>query len=96
MEFASGQVLNQVEIQGQAERLSAAESLRYFITRPRTSQLATWSSPQSRPIDSKKLMFWQGGGERLDDRFEYMPDGQGGRAVQRLAPWSLAYRRLGG
>jgi pyridoxamine 5'-phosphate oxidase len=46
----------QVQIRGRAERISAAESLRYFTTRPRGSQIGAWSSPQSRVIRSRSLL----------------------------------------
>lgn len=43
----------QVQIVGTAEPISAAESLRYFMTRPRGSQIGAWASPQSRVIRSR-------------------------------------------
>jgi pyridoxamine 5'-phosphate oxidase len=46
----------QVKITGQADRLSTAESLKYFLTRPRGSQLGAWASPQSRVITSRSLL----------------------------------------
>lgn len=46
----------QVSINGRADRISAAESLRYFVTRPFGSRLGAWSSPQSRVITSRSLL----------------------------------------
>jgi pyridoxamine 5'-phosphate oxidase len=46
----------QVVIQGTAERLTSAEVLKYFVTRPRDSQLAAWASHQSHPISSRVLL----------------------------------------
>jgi pyridoxamine 5'-phosphate oxidase len=46
----------QVQVTGRAERISAAESMRYFATRPRGSQLGAWASPQSRVISSRSLL----------------------------------------
>ena len=46
----------QVVITGQANKLSTAESLRYFLTRPRESQLSAWASPQSSIISSRKVL----------------------------------------
>jgi len=46
----------QVVILGQAEKLKTAEVLKYFVTRPLGSQLAAWSSPQSRIITSRSLL----------------------------------------
>lgn len=46
----------QVEIQGRVERVSTAESLAYFTSRPRGSQLGAWCSQQSQVITSRKLL----------------------------------------
>ncbi len=46
----------QVIIQGAAEKISTAESLAYFLTRPLGSQLAAWASPQSSVITSRKFL----------------------------------------
>ncbi|NIB43577.1 pyridoxamine 5'-phosphate oxidase [Pseudomaricurvus alkylphenolicus] len=108
----------QVKICGRAEKVSAAESLKYFSSRPAESQLAAWASAQSRPVSSRQLLmqqfqamkekfkqgqiplpdfwggfrvvpssveFWQGGANRLHDRFQYTRDGDDWR-IERLAP----------
>lgn len=46
----------QVIVQGRAEKVSSAESLRYFTSRPRESQLGAWVSSQSSVISSRKLL----------------------------------------
>lgn len=46
----------QVIVQGRAEKISAAESLKYFTSRPRESQLGAWVSDQSSVISSRKLL----------------------------------------
>jgi len=46
----------QVKITGLAEKVSTAESLSYFLTRPRGSQLGAWASPQSKVITSRSLL----------------------------------------
>lgn len=46
----------QVKIRGTAARTSAAESLGYFMRRPRDSQLGAWISEQSQPIASRALL----------------------------------------
>ena len=109
----------QVRINGHAEKISAEETTRYFLTRPRDSQIAAWASDQSQPISSRKFLmqqfedmkakfldstvprpdfwggyrvipdyfeFWQGGGSRLHDRFEYRRAADGFWAIERLAP----------
>ena len=110
----------QVKICGRTEKVSAAESLQYFSSRPEESQLAAWASAQSRPVSSRQLLmqqfnamkekfkqgkiplpdfwggfrvvpssieFWQGGANRLHDRFQYSRDDREGEwQIQRLAP----------
>jgi pyridoxamine 5'-phosphate oxidase len=43
----------QVRIEGSVERTTDAESLAYWTTRPRGSQIAAWSSPQSCPLSGR-------------------------------------------
>lgn len=46
----------QVRIEGSVEKVSAAESLKYFTSRPRESQIGAWVSDQSSVIDSRALL----------------------------------------
>lgn len=46
----------QVIIQGRAEKISTAESLKYFSSRPRESQMGAWVSNQSEVISSRKFL----------------------------------------
>jgi pyridoxamine 5'-phosphate oxidase len=46
----------QVKITGQAERIPLMESVKYFGTRPRGSQIGAWASPQSEVITSRALL----------------------------------------
>ncbi len=117
--FPWNDIDRQVKIQGKAEKISSKESLRYFLTRPRESQLAAWASEQSQPLSSKQILltqvehmkekfskgeiplpdfwggvrvapelfeFWQGGANRLHDRFEYQRQSDESWSIQRLAP----------
>ena len=46
----------QVRVEGTVEEVSPEESLAYWVTRPRGSQIAAWASPQSRLLaDSAAL-----------------------------------------
>jgi pyridoxamine 5'-phosphate oxidase len=53
----------QVRIDGQVERVSAAESDTYFALRPREARIGAWASPQSAPIADRAA---------LEARFEAM------------------------
>ncbi|HHH43143.1 MAG TPA: pyridoxamine 5'-phosphate oxidase [Gammaproteobacteria bacterium] len=46
----------QVKVTGTAERISAADSMRYFATRPRGSQIGAWASHQSQVVKSRALL----------------------------------------
>ena len=46
----------QVKITGEAEKIPAGESLKYFITRPRGSQIGAWASRQSQVIKSRAML----------------------------------------
>lgn len=46
----------QVVIQGRAEKISTAESLHYFTSRPTGSQLGAWVSNQSSVITGRKVL----------------------------------------
>ncbi|MBM3862644.1 MAG: pyridoxamine 5'-phosphate oxidase [Verrucomicrobia bacterium] len=61
----------QVIIQGVAEKISTAESLRYFLTRPRESQIGAWVSNQSDAIASRKVLM-----QKLDEIRSRFRDGE--------------------
>ncbi len=46
----------QVRISGHVEKISAAESFKYFTSRPRGSQLGAWISEQSSVIKSRQVL----------------------------------------
>lgn len=46
----------QVIVYGSAERLSNSEVMKYFLSRPKESQIAAWASDQSRPIRSRQVL----------------------------------------
>lgn len=46
----------QVIVCGKVSKVSKAESLKYFLTRPKNSQLGAWVSQQSSVISSRKLL----------------------------------------
>ncbi|MDX1391556.1 MAG: pyridoxamine 5'-phosphate oxidase [Rheinheimera sp.] len=46
----------QVIVYGTAERLSTAQVAKYFLSRPKESQLAAWASEQSRPVSTRTAL----------------------------------------
>lgn len=110
----------QVEIEGRTEKISAAESAAYFLSRPLGNRVGAWVSQQSKVISSRMLLeekfrelmrkfregevpkpdfwggyrvvperveFWQGGSNRIHDRFLYSREETGnGWKLERLQP----------
>jgi pyridoxamine 5'-phosphate oxidase len=46
----------QIIISGTASRISTADSARYFMSRPKDSQVAAWVSSQSHPLSSRQML----------------------------------------
>ena len=46
----------QVKVTGEAAKISTAESMKYFATRPRGSQIGAWASHQSQVIKSRAIL----------------------------------------
>ncbi len=46
----------QIMINGTAAKVSTAESARYFMTRPKESQMAAWVSSQSQVLSSRQML----------------------------------------
>lgn len=99
----------QVAIQGCASRISAAESLAYFLSRPIGSRLGAWVSQQSSVISSRQLleMKWEEMRRRFADGDVPLPEAWGGYRVepQEFEFWQgrenrlhdrFRYRRLDG
>ena len=117
--FALLELERQVKIEGSIEKIPTGDSLKYFLSRPKGSQLGAWVSHQSEIISSRSLLeqkfdeikrkfvkgeipfpsfwggyaikptkieFWQGGQDRLHDRFLYELQKDGSWTISRLAP----------
>ena len=65
--FFWSEAARQVRISGKAERVPTRETLKYFITRPRGSQLGAWVSAQSSVISSRSLLETEF--QKLKDKF---------------------------
>ena len=117
--FAWLDLERQVKIEGSIEKISSTESLKYFLSRPKGSQIGAWVSHQSEVITTRSLLeqkfdeikkkflkgevpfpsfwggyaikpirieFWQGGQDRLHDRFLYELQEDNTWSISRLAP----------
>lgn len=73
----------QVKIQGRVEKVSREQTLKYFLSRPRDSQLGAWSSPQSRVINSRALLLnqWAKMKEKFSRGEVPLPDFWGGYRI---------------
>ncbi|MGB5624427.1 MAG: pyridoxamine 5'-phosphate oxidase [Woeseiaceae bacterium] len=65
--FFWSEAARQVRISGKAERISTSETLKYFMTRPRGSQIGAWVSAQSSVISSRSLLETEF--QKLKDKF---------------------------
>ena len=88
----------QVKVCGQVEPLTTAEVFKYFVSRPRESQLGAWASQQSRPIASRALLLQQF--ETMKNKFTKgeipLPDFWGGYRVKphQIEFWQGGAHRL--
>ncbi len=88
----------QVIVTGIAKRVSTMEAVKYFLTRPRGSQISAWVSPQSRAISSRTVleMEW----DRMSRKFANwqvpLPSFWGGYRVepQQIEFWQGRTNRL--
>ena len=88
----------QVEVSGVVEKVSSADSLKYFALRPRGSQLGAWVSQQSSVVSTRSLL--QNKLAELKQKFATgsvpMPPSWGGYRVRplRIEFWQGGRNRL--
>ena len=98
LHFAWLELDRQVKISGIAEKVSTSETLKYFLSRPKESQLAAWASEQSHPISSRGLLEQQFA--RMKEKFHKgdvpLPSFWGGFRVKphRIEFWQGGAMRL--
>ncbi|HUX96000.1 MAG TPA: pyridoxamine 5'-phosphate oxidase [Bacteroidales bacterium] len=68
----------QVRIEGYTEKVSAEESVKYFNSRPRDSQIGAWASEQSSVIPDRPY---------LDSRVEFFKKKYSGKSVEKPEYW---------
>ena len=68
----------QVRITGLIEKISSKQSDEYFQSRPETSRIGAWASPQSRVIESRN---W------LDEKFNELVNKMEGNSTARPPHW---------
>ncbi|MEZ5472065.1 MAG: pyridoxamine 5'-phosphate oxidase [Marinicella sp.] len=80
----------QVRISGEVEKISKAESFKYFTSRPRGSQLGAWISEQSQVISSRTVLktLMNQIKEKFKDGQIPLPDSWGG---YRIVPESFEF-----
>ena len=80
----------QVKIVGSVEKVTTLESIKYFASRPKDSQLGAWASQQSATISSRSLLVSQF--ESMKNKFSKgevpLPDFWGG---YRVIPESIEF-----
>ncbi len=77
----------QLIITGEAEKVTTAESIAYFVTRPRGSQIGAWASGQSQLINSRSIL--ETGIDRMKQKYANkevpLPSFWGGYRVKPIA-----------
>jgi len=92
------QLDRQVIVGGRAERLSTVDVMKYFLSRPKGSQLAAWASKQSSRINSRQALETQF--EQVKEKFSKgeipLPDFWGGFRVipEEIEFWQGGESRL--
>lgn len=98
LEFLWLDLERQVKILGRAEKISTAESLKYFLSRSHESQIGAWVSDQSRVISSRQALMMQV--EKMKAKFSSgevpLPDFWGGYRVvpEKIEFWQGRESRL--
>ncbi len=88
----------QVKISGSVEKVSTLDSIKYFSSRPKDSQLGAWASSQSSGISSRQALLMQF--EAMKDKFKQgkvpLPNFWGGYRVvpHRIEFWQGRENRL--
>ncbi len=80
----------QVRVSGTAEKIPTAETLKYFLSRPRDSQIAASVSDQSRTLQSRQWLMQQFNSmkEKLQNKEVPLPDFWGG---YRISPHEMEF-----
>jgi pyridoxamine 5'-phosphate oxidase len=96
--FFWSEAARQVKIRGRAEKIPTAETLKYFLTRPRGSQIGAWVSAQSSVISSRSLLEseFQKLKQKFRDREVPLPSFWGGYRVvpDQIEFWQGRSNRL--
>ncbi len=96
--FAWLDLERQVKISGTVEKISTLESIKYFSSRPKDSQLGAWASNQSSAISSRQALLMQF--DSIKHKFKQgkvpLPDFWGGYRVvpQTIEFWQGRENRL--
>ena len=98
LHFPWNELERQVIVAGTVEKMSIMESTRYFLSRPRESQIAAWASRQSRPVSARTMLLKEvmAMKEKFGKGKIPMPDFWGGYRIvpERIEFWQGAEHRL--
>ena len=98
MHFPWFALQRQVKIEGETEKVSREQTLKYFLSRPKGSQLGAWSSTQSKVISSRQLLMqqWERMKAKFADGHIPLPDFWGGYRIrpQAIEFWQGQPNRL--
>lgn len=74
----------QIRMEGEVEKISKAESLAYFLSRPKGSQIGAWVSPQSSVISSRAILEekWEQMKRKFSSGQIPLPDNWGGYRIK--------------
>ncbi len=76
--FFWGELERQIRIEGNVEKISREESQKYFLSRPRASQIGALASGQSKPVENRMI---------LEERFRQLETAFGEKEIPCPEQW---------
>jgi len=76
--FFWGELERQIRIEGSVEKISREESQKYFLSRPRASQISALASEQSKSVESREI---------LEEKFRQLENAFGEKEIPCPEQW---------